>query len=88
MLAWRFSVVYFHLRRAQLSRVLECLCGDHLWWACESVFPGCQGFNVVGRCSMIPRRPIVLFEGIALLRAQSVYLEGVQLILGGFPDVE
>ena len=88
MLAWRFSVFHFHRRRAQLCRVLECLRGDHLWWECESVFPGCRGFDVVFRYLMGPRHPIVIFEGVALLRAQPVYLERLQLILGGFSDVE
>ena len=71
-----------------MCRVLECLRGDHLWWACESVFPGCRGFDLVCRFPMVPRRPIVLFEGVALLWSHPVYLEILQLILGGFSDVE
>ena len=39
-------------------------------------------------CPVIPRRLIVLFEGVALLWAQPVYFERLQLILGGFSDFE
>ena len=71
-----------------MCRVFECLRGDHLWWACESVFPRFQGLDVVRRCPMVPQRPIVLFERVRLLQAKPVYLERLQLILGGFSDVE
>ena len=40
------------------------------------------------RCPMVPRRLIVLFERVALLWEKPVYLERLQLILGGFSDVE